>query len=61
MLSSDARLSDTAQGGSVPLVGDFPLEQSCDDTLHSAFDQVVKINQYVLMQLRAYTSHSHTL
>ena len=55
-LSGDARLSDTADGEveqavpsqeapQVPVfdsMEDFPLEQSCDDTLRCAFDQVTK-------------------
>ena len=53
MLSSDARSPEAAQGGSesevtleeappalsFPPVGDFPLEQSCDE-----FDQMIKVD-----------------
>ena len=58
VLSGDARLSDAADGEvegtaeapvealRVPLhsMEDFPLEQSRDDTLRSAFDQVIQID-----------------
>lgn len=27
---------------------DFPLEQSCDDTLHSAYDQVIDIDGHLV-------------
>lgn len=43
-------LSKTLEGGSVPLpfggilLGDFPLEQTCDETLRHAFDQVKVID-----------------
>lgn len=49
-LSSDARLFDTDSGEEAmarpPVIhsmGDFPFEQSLDETLCSVFDQVMKI------------------
>jgi len=52
VLSGDARLSNTADGEGEPAepapefhsMEDFPLEQSRDDTLRSAFDQVIQID-----------------
>ena len=58
----DARLSDTADRGEEPAVTpqeaplvpefhsmeDFPLEQSRDDTLRSAFDQVIQIDGHMV-------------
>ncbi|KAK9525277.1 hypothetical protein VZT92_016004 [Zoarces viviparus] len=58
VLSGDARLSDAADGEGEPAeppvetplgpelhsMEDFPLEQSRDDTLRSAFDQVIRID-----------------
>ncbi|XP_059210478.1 uncharacterized protein LOC131989303 [Centropristis striata] len=62
VLSGDARLSDTADGEGEPAVPppeapqvpvfasmeDFPLEQSRDDTLRFAFDQVIKIDGHMV-------------
>lgn len=60
--SGDVGLSDTDSGEGetagpsweappapeISPMGDFPLEQSRDDTLHSAFDQVIEIDGHVV-------------
>ncbi|XP_062415775.1 uncharacterized protein LOC134107852 [Pungitius pungitius] len=62
VLSGDARSSDAAGGGGEPAeppeetpavpefraMEDFPLEQSRDDTLRSAYDQVIKIDGHLV-------------
>ena len=62
MLSGDARLSGTADGEGEPArpsqeapqvpvfdsMEDFPLEQSRDDTLRFAFDQVMRIDGHMV-------------